>query len=306
MVSVIIPTYNRERFLRHAVQSVLNQSFQDWELIIVDDGSTDGTAELVKTFRDSRIRYFYQSRQGVSAARNRGIRESDRPWLAFLDSDDRWEPGKLERQLEVLLDAPEFRIVYTDEIWIRNGRRVNQARRHRKFSGWIYHRCLPLCIISPSSIFIERTILERERGFDETLPVCEDYDLWLRITAQYPVLFLPEPLIVKYGGHSDQLSRSRWGLDRFRIRSMLNIYGSGLLTPQQKSWTASEIARKSDILAQGYRNRGKVREASGFFRIVSYWRDLARTGSCHRLKFQISSFGTGIVISSRASASVLP
>ena len=177
--------------------------------------------------QDPRIRHFYQEQRGVSAARNAGIGMSRYPWICFLDSDDQWRPAKLHRQLEELECYPHYQVVYTDEIWIRRGKRVNPRKIHRKYSGWIYHRCLPLCIISPSSILLHRSILEREGLFDETFPVCEDYEMWLRISSRQPILFLEEPLIVKVGGHPDQLSQSRWGLDRYRLQALVKIYSSG-------------------------------------------------------------------------------
>ncbi len=100
-----------------------------------------------------------------------------------------------------------MRVCHTDEIWIRNGRRVNARKKHGKKGGWIFQHCLPLCAMSPSSIMIHRDVFTALGGFDERLPACEDYDLWLRITARYPVLFTRQPLIEKYGGHDDQLSR---------------------------------------------------------------------------------------------------
>ena len=268
MVSVIIPTYNRREFLAQAVASVRAQTFQDWELIVVDDGSDDGSDEMLESLDDPRIRLIRQPRQGVSAARNRGIRASRHPWIALLDSDDQWQPSKLECQINALKTAPEYRLIHSDEIWIRRGRRVNPKKIHRKYGGWIYHRCLPLCVISPSSVLLQRSLLDEVGCFDEEYPVCEDYELWLRICCRYPVLFLDESLTIKYGGHSDQLSRSRWGLDRYRLQALLKTYRSGCLTPQQKAWTAIEIVRKAEILATGFGRRGKSEEAGHYRRIA--------------------------------------
>jgi len=250
---------------------VLGQTFTDWELIVVDDGSNDGTDAILDRFCDRRIRYVYQERAGVSAARNHGIRLARYPWLAFLDSDDQWRPAKLEKQLEAIDVHPEFRAVYTNEIWIRRGLRVNQKRKHRKYGGWIYCYCLPLCIISPSSVLLHESLFNSSQAFDESFPVCEDYELWLRISCRYPIHFLDENLIIKTGGHRDQLSRSRWGLDRYRIRALEKTYQSGLLTPLQKHWTSREIAAKAKILAAGYRNRHKLRGAARYEELVKKW-----------------------------------
>lgn len=263
-VSVIIPTFNRESFLPSAIDSVLSQTFQDLELIVVDDGSVDGTQALIQEISDSRFKSFQQANKGVSAARNLGIGHASGRWIAFLDSDDRWMPQKLQEQLRALGSRPEFRAVYTDEIWIRRGRRVNPKKRHRKFSGWIYQHCLPLCIISPSSILLERDLLTEIGLFESDYPVCEDYEMWLRLSAEHPILFLPEPLIVKNGGHQDQLSQSHWGLDRFRLRALISRLESEELTPLQKRWTRREIVRKSRILAQGCEKREKLEDAARY------------------------------------------
>jgi hypothetical protein len=192
----------------------------------------------------------------------------------------------LHRQLEVLESHPNYRVIYTDETWIRKGRRVNPKKIHRKHHGWIYQRCLPLCIISPSSVLLERSIFQRIGPFDVDFPVCEDYEMWLRISSRYPVFFLEEPLIVKVGGHADQLSQSRWGLDRYRIQAMLKTYTTGSLTPQQVVWTARQIVEKARILASGFTNRNKLDEARGYQEMVKAWSKKARIAA-HSLPLNI-------------------
>lgn len=270
-ISVVIPSFNRREVLSRAVRSVMEQTFSAWELIVVDDGSEDESWKVVQETRDARVNYVYQKHRGVSAARNLGMRLARGDWIAFLDSDDYWQPGKLERQLEALRHRPHYRVIYTDEIWIRRGRRVNPKKIHRKYSGWIYHRCLPLCIISPSSVMLHKSVFDEVGAFDETYPVCEDYELWLRVAARHPVFFLEEPLIVKTGGHSDQLSHSLWGLDRYRVQALIKTCNAGNLTPQQKLWTAQEIVRKASILEQGFANRGKPQEARFYGALGKTW-----------------------------------
>ncbi len=271
MVSIIIPTHQRRDLVLRAVESVKRQRFRDWELIVVDDGSEDGTCEAVARIGDDRIRCLRQPRRGVSAARNRGIRLARYDWISFLDSDDSWRPRKLERQLDGLEAEPAYRACFTDEVWIRNGVRVNQKKHHRKEGGWIYPRCLPLCIISPSSILLHRSVLARIGLFDESFPVCEDYEFWLRMCSYYPVLFIPAPLIIKTGGHSDQLSRSRWGMDRFRVRALQKILSSGSLTPRLGKLTIEELIRKARILAAGCEKRGKIEEAHQYRDLIDQW-----------------------------------
>jgi glycosyltransferase involved in cell wall biosynthesis len=260
MTSVIIPTFNRAAFLAEAIDSVLAQTEKDFELIVVDDGSTDRTRELVAAY-ENRIRYFFQPRAGVAAARNRGIRQAAGNFIAFLDSDDLWLPKKLSRQIEWMQAHPEIMLCHTDEIWIRRGIRVNQKKIHAKAGGWIYPLCLPRCIISPSSVLMRRELFDSVGRFDEQFPICEDYDLWLRVAARFEVGFIPAPLIVKRGGHPDQLSQSEWGIDRYRVTALLKIYDSGLLPEAWQRLTAAMIGAKCQILENGFRKRQKREEA---------------------------------------------
>jgi glycosyltransferase involved in cell wall biosynthesis len=260
-VSIIIPTHNRKTFVREAVDSVLAQTYNDYELIVVDDGSTDGTGDDLKEYGES-LHYLYQANQGVSAARNSGLALAQGEFIAFLDSDDLWLPRKLVVQVAFMDQHPQAQICYTDELWIRRGVRVNPKKRHTKHSGEIYPRCLPLCIISPSSALMRRGLVEKVGAFDPELPVCEDYDLWLRVAARFPVFFIPQRLIVKRGGHPDQLSRQEWGNDRYRVRALAKILEMGVLTPDLRELTIQELHRKGRVLISGYRKRGKEGEAT--------------------------------------------
>ncbi len=275
-VSVIIPTHNRRKTLAGAVESVRSQTFRDWELLIVDDGSSDGTYWDWSESGDPRIRYLRTEHRGVSAARNLGIQQAKFPWISFLDSDDTWLPKKLETQLAALKFHSGYLAVHSDEIWIRRGRRVNPKKIHRKYGGWVYRYSLPRCVISPSSILISRQLLDRCGVFDETFPVCEDYELWLRMFARHPICFVDRPLLVKTGGHADQLSRSTWGLDRFRIRAMVKTVESGIVSLQQEAWTAAEIVRKAEILAGGCEKRGRMEEARYYRSLAEFWNERHR------------------------------
>jgi len=253
-VSAVIPSHNRAHMLARALQSVLRQSRPPDEILLVDDGSSDATADLVRGFPS--VRYVYQDQGGVSSARNFGAREAQGDWIAFLDSDDEWLPEKLATQIAALETHPGMRICHTEEIWVRHGRRVNAMRKHAKAGGRIFLRCLPLCVISPSSVLLERRLLEELGGFDESLPACEDYDLWLRVCARYPVLFLDNPLIIKYGGHTDQLSQRHWGMDRYRIQSLEKLVSCPHLEHHERLATIDTIIHKSEILRQGAEKRG--------------------------------------------------
>jgi len=241
---------------------VLAQSFQDIEIIVVDDGSTDGTTNRLAKF-DGRLRLFTTTRRGVAAARNFGVSQAQGCYVAFLDSDDLWLPGKLETQIAFLDRHPEIQICQTDEIWVRNGVRVNPKAMHRKPSGDIFVRSLDLCLISPSAVMMTRELFQCIGGFDESFPVCEDYDLWLRVTSVYSVPLIPEALVVKRGGHADQLSRSLWGMDRYRVLALQKILRSGL-DGVPRTAARDVLRRKVLILAQGARKRGKEQEAQDY------------------------------------------
>jgi glycosyltransferase involved in cell wall biosynthesis len=254
-VSVIIPTYNRRDLVREAIASVLAQTYRDFELIVVDDGSDDGTAGVVQEFAG--VRYVYQSNRGVSAARNRGVALSNGELLAFLDSDDLWQPHKLESQVRFFVAHPAARICQTEEIWVRHGVRVNPHHKHRKTGGDIFARSLELCLVSPSAVMLRCELFESLGGFDESLPACEDYDLWLRIAATEPIHLLETPLVLKRGGHADQLSRRFWGMDRFRVVALCKLLDSGVLSEEQRRLTRETLRAKCLILAQGAQKRGK-------------------------------------------------
>lgn len=263
-ISVIIPTYNRVHTLPRALDSVLEQSLTPLEIILVDDGSRDHTQALVAD-RYPSVRYLHQKNKGVSAARNTGIAAAKGEWIALLDSDDAWLPGKLSAQKARLETQPGHRLIHTEEIWVRNGKRVNAMKKHAKTGGRIFRQCLPLCVISPSSALIHRELLAEAGGFDETLPACEDYDLWLKICARESVLFVEEPQIVKYGGHEDQLSRQHWGMDRFRIQALKNIVESGTLADEDCHAAIDMLRKKAEILAKGAEKRGN-HERAAFYR----------------------------------------
>lgn len=259
-ISVVIPTHNRAHMLREALVSVFDQTMLPKEVIVVDDGSTDSTKEVLREF-GAEVTTIFSDHRGVSASRNAGWRSATGDWVAFLDSDDLWLPKKLQRQWEALEGNPLYKICYTDEVWIRCGRRVNPCKHHAKFSGWIFRESLPRCIISPSSVLLRKELLLELGGFDETLQVCEDYDLWLRLTARYPVLFVADKLIIKRGGHEDQLSKGFWGMDRFRIRALCKILGDKVVREDYRMAALDELRRKCSIYAKGARKRGRVHEA---------------------------------------------
>ena len=256
-VSVIIPTYNRARKLLRAISSVLYQTFIDYEVIVVDDGSNDGTAACLEPVM-GRIEYLrHPDNMGVSAARNEGIKASRYPFIAFLDSDDYWLPKKLSTQMDFFKRNPEAVACQTEEIWIRKGLRVNPRKRHLKPSGEIFVPSLKLCLVSPSAVVLKRSLLDEVGFFDEDLPACEDYDLWLRISCRYPIHLIPRRLVVKEGGYPDQLSSNLKGLDLFRIKALVKLLRGGQLTDAQRQATLQELTLKCQIYGSGCLKRGK-------------------------------------------------
>ncbi|MFV2055372.1 MAG: glycosyltransferase family 2 protein [Thiohalomonadales bacterium] len=268
-VSVIIPTYNRADLLPRAIDSVLAQTLPASQVIVINDGSNDDTANIMRTKYQS-IEHIRTTQNGVSAARNRGIAQAQGEWIALLDSDDEWSPQKLQRQIEALREQPSYKVCHSDEIWMRHGVRVNPMHKHRKKGGHIYAHCLPLCAMSPSTVLIHRSVLEQVGVFDHELPACEDYDLWLRICAFYPVLYLHEKLVTRYAGHNDQLSLQYWGMDRFRIKALLKMLNNTQLEADDRQLTLEIFTKKCNILIKG----GIKRDNS---ELVEYYRQLINT-----------------------------
>jgi len=248
IVSVIIPTYNRAEMLQEAIASVLNQDFKNVELIVVDDGSTDHTPEILKTYKD--IIAYRQDRKGVSGARNTGIKLASGALIAFLDSDDMWLPQKLSCQVAFFDSNRAALICQTEEIWMKNNVRINPKQRHKKASGMIYEQSLKLCLVSPSAVMIKRELFDIVGNFDETLPACEDYDLWLRIACRFPVYLIDRPLIIKRGGHCDQLSKTP-GLDKYRIQAILKVLEANTLSKSFHLASVKVLKEKCTIYAAG-------------------------------------------------------
>jgi glycosyltransferase involved in cell wall biosynthesis len=227
-VSVVIPTYNRYRLLRRAIASLQAQSFAPKEIIVVDDGSSDETAQIQQDFPE--IIYIYQTNQGVSAARNRGIQEASSEWIAFLDSDDEWHKEKLHKQVAFHKNNPDILMSYTDEVWIRDGKRVNIPKKFQKIGKDAFVENIEYCNIAPSSVMMHRTLFTQVGFFDETLEVCEDYDLWLRVAHNHHIGLIREKFINKHAGESEQLGFKYWGMDRFRVKSLENLLEQGIET----------------------------------------------------------------------------
>jgi glycosyltransferase involved in cell wall biosynthesis len=280
VISVIIPTYNRGEFVAQAVASVLCQQMAQpevVEVIVVDDGSNDATFQRLQPYRSS-IVYVHQANAGVSAARNAGLRIARGAWMAFLDSDDLWLPRKLARQLEYLAENPQCMICQTEEIWVRHGRRWNPKKVHRKPSGHCFPSLLERCMVSPSAVMVHRDLLDEVGGFDEGLPACEDYDLWLRIGVRYPIGLAPEALVIKRGGHPDQLSATTPALDRYRIRALAKLLRAAPLDAEQHRLALAVLRRKCQVYGQGCMKRGRLEEAAAILSLPDEFAVGAKVG----------------------------
>jgi len=273
--SVIIPVYNRYKFLYRSLLSVINQKRKPDEIIVVDDGSNPSTFNIVMRIREKYAKkkqipllYVFQPNKGVSSARNVGILVSSGNFIALLDSDDEWKKEKLLEAEKYLKNKPDTLLLHTNEIWIKNGKFYNEKKKHKKEGGDIFIRSLRLCLISPSTVIINKKAFQEFGLFDETLKVAEDYDLWLRITAIHPVDFIPKPLTIKYGGHKGQLSKAYWGVDRFRVKSLMKLLKNKNIAKEKREKILKEIFYKTNILLKGAIKRKNIINIIKFL----YWR----------------------------------
>lgn len=267
-LSVIIPTHNRAEWLPGAVDSVLDQGVNDLELIVVDDGSEDDSEAALGNQR-KKLRYIRTKYGGVAAARNRGIAAANGEFIAFLDSDDRFVPGKLARQVEFMAARPRALISHTDEVWYRRGRFLNQKKVHARPDGYIFSQCLSRCCVGMSTVMVRPRFFELVGGFDPSYPCCEDYELWLRAAVILPFALLPLPLTIKNGGRTDQLSViHRMGMDRFRVRALNELIGKVPLSDGQDAAARRELAVKAAIYGRGCLKHGRVEEGRRYLEIA--------------------------------------
>ena len=208
-ISVVIPTYNRQHLVIEAVESVLAQTYSDFEIIVVDDGSTDDTAAKLRPYLD-RLQYVVQQNRGVAAARNTGIRRAQGEFICFLDSDDLWEPGKLEAQLRFAKDHPEYALISTEIRGFDADKKFvgqSKASMYEIRNGLVSEHLLFGNWIQTSTVMVRGTCLDEVGWFDEDVgQFGEDWLLWMRVASKFPIYFLPEPLVL-YRFHSGQLTQ---------------------------------------------------------------------------------------------------
>ena len=271
LISVVIPTYNRRAHLNEAIRAVREQSYEHWELIVVDDGSTDDTSTAICW---EGIRYLRTDHSGCPGrVRNIGAQEARGALLAFLDSDDLWKPEKLSRQAAFLREHPEFPLCHTREIWLRNGKIVSQAGQRHRRSGFLFEDALKKCIIGPSTAVLTKELYQKHGGFHPGLEIAEDYELWLRICNTEEVGYIDEALVVKRAGHSDQLSEKYGRIEYFRILALRENIESGAFKGQNRKLALAEMSRKCRIYAAGCRKRRKEKEARRFYAMAAEYQD---------------------------------
>jgi glycosyltransferase involved in cell wall biosynthesis len=267
--SVIIPNYNRKEYFKRAIDSVFSQKFQNFEVIVVDDGSDAETKafleNILKTQKNTKC--FFQKNKGVSAARNFGVSKASSDWICFLDSDDWWDPEKLLCQKKFILENPQYLIFQTREVWIKKGLKVVIPKKHQKVKGDIFARSLQQCFITPSTVCLHKSLFSKNSGFDEDLLACEDYDFWMRITAGHQVGLIEKDLAKRFEGHPCQLSHLYPAMDRFRIYSLWKNILFAKFTSAQKTLAKKILQEKIIIYLQGAKRRKK--DTSSFEKLCS-------------------------------------
>ncbi|MGA2670059.1 MAG: glycosyltransferase [Dehalococcoidia bacterium] len=261
-VSVIIPSYNGARFISEAIQSVIDQSFTDFEIIIVDDGSTDNTSEVVKGFKDPRIRYIYQENRGLPAARNSGILASGAEYIALLDSDDKWLPGKLELQVKAIESAPQVGVVYCDvyNFDSESGTIIGTFFKELPFSpprGRVLSQFIQHYFGHPSTLLIRRNVFAQVGMFDETLRSCEDEDMLFRMASYFEFEVVPLPLLM-YRVHAGQMSRNRELSFRYYIPCLNKALHSPVLNNKMRTDLRKRLSDYKFQYGEFLLCRGKV------------------------------------------------
>ena len=193
----------------------------------------------------------WESNKGVSYARNQGLKQGQADWIAFLDSDDEWLPHKLEKQMEYAKKNPQCSFIHCNELWFKNGKAFNQKKKHKKQGGRIFIPSVRLCCVSPSAVLIKRNLFKKLGLFREDFPVCEDYELWLRITSRYNVGFLDESLLIKHGGHKDQLSKKYVAMDFWRVKALSPYLEDKNLSAEERREVKQTLTKKLKILLKG-------------------------------------------------------
>ena len=272
-LSVIIPTYNRVAHLKEAIGSVCAQRRAPDELIVVNDGSEDGTGAYLEQIQRRTMRIpiviahlKHCGRPG--AVRNHGIALARGALIAFLDDDDLWHVDKLALQIPLHESSHYLALSHTREQWIKHGHILSQPDYGQARTGYIFAAALRKCCIGPSTVVIRRDLMTSQvygiGGFNDTLEIAEDYDLWLRVCNRYPVAYLPYPLTTKRAGDWHQLSQKYAYIERFHIEVLDRLLKRNALVPQNREAAMRMLATKARIWARGCHKRGRHEEAQRY------------------------------------------
>lgn len=253
-VSVIIPVYNRDYSLRDAVESVLIQTYKPSEIIIIDDGSFFQAKDILKNYKNNIKIIRHEKNKGVSASRNTGILASSSKYIAFLDSDDIFLPEKLELQINFMKEN-NYQISHTNEFWYKKDRFINQNKKSKRYGGKILDKILDKCRVSPSSLIVERKVFEKSGLFDETLDVCEDYEISLRFALHYEIGYLDKNLIIKRAIEENSLSAAINHIEHIRYNILKNFYKKyeDRFNREEKEALLCELQRKNSIIKENFR-----------------------------------------------------
>lgn len=272
--SVIIPSYNRVELTIRAIHSVLSQSYTDFELIVVNDGSSDNYEKIKSIISKYNHIYIEQSHGGVSKARNTGLLSASGEYIFLLDSDDEWMIDKLDNQVRFFEMHPDAVLSQTKEQWVRNGSNVQTPLHLEPGDGDCFIRSLHMCCVSSSSVGFKRTLIHEIGLFNEKLRICEDYDYWLRAVLRYPIFCIDRALVVKYSGTHPQLSNSEVAMDRYRVYALLSLLEyvhrcAFALTVDRRASIYEVLRKKTHILKNGAQKRGYENEVYVYHDIIS-------------------------------------
>ena len=258
-VSVIIHTYNNEKFIGETIESVLNQTYKDYEIIVVDDGSVDGTRDALLPYMHG-IRYHYKENGGIASAKNAGISLSHAEFVAFLDHDDLWVPDKLMLQMECFIENPQAGLVYTKYTSFKNGKEL-RTKPEKGYSGWIFKELLSKSFIQTSTVVVKRECLDAVGPYDETFFLGDEYDMFLRIARKFQCGFVDKGL-TRYRVHDTNASNNDFLFDNENLGVYKKIYNSFTnLDGVEKKILRKRIARYSMKVAEGLYSQGKLEES---------------------------------------------
>jgi len=261
-VSVIIHTYNNEKFIAETVESVLNQTYKDYEIIVVDDGSVDGTREALMPYMQ-KIRYHYKENGGIASAKNAGINLSQSELVAFLDHDDLWVPDKLQLQMECFKENPLLGLVYAKYTSFRDGKEL-RTKPEKGYSGWIFKELLAKSFIQTSTVVVKKKCLNAVGPYDESFSLGDEYDMFLRISKKFQCGFVNKGL-TRYRVHDTNASNNDFLFDNENLGVYKKIYNNFTdLDTEEKKILRKRIARYSMKVAEGLNSQGKLEESKKY------------------------------------------